>query len=62
MELFCKILFFFGLRPVAVVSQAVLDGKNLRRAFCQFIMDPICELCQSIMAEKNDKAPDSILS
>jgi elongation factor 2 len=36
-------------------NQAVLDGKNLRRAFCQFIMDPICELCQSIMAEKNDK-------
>merc|ERR1712078_88288 len=36
-------------------NQAVLDGKTLRRAFCQFIMDPICELCQSIMAEKNDK-------
>merc|ERR1719198_1339087 len=36
-------------------NQAVLDGKNLRRAFCQFIMDPICELCQSIMAEKTDK-------
>merc|ERR1719198_2883615 len=36
-------------------NAAVLDGKTLRRAFCQFIMDPICELCQSIMAEKNDK-------
>merc|ERR1711881_139838 len=36
-------------------NQAVLDGKTLRRAFCQFIVDPICELCQSIMAEKNDK-------
>merc|ERR1719265_1203441 len=32
-----------------------LDGKNLRRAFCQFIMDPICDLCQSIMAEKDEK-------
>ena len=25
------------------------DGKPLRRAFAQFIMDPICKLCQSIM-------------
>jgi len=31
-----------------------LDGKTLRRAFCQFIMDPICQLCQGIMAEKSD--------
>merc|ERR1719420_1615032 len=31
-----------------------LDGKTLRRAFCQFIMDPICQLCQGIMAEKDD--------
>jgi elongation factor 2 len=21
------------------------DGKVLKRAFCQFIMDPICKLC-----------------
>merc|ERR1719265_1651601 len=32
-----------------------LDGKTLRRAFCQFIMDPICDLCQNIMAEKDEK-------
>lgn len=25
------------------------EGKPLRRAFAQFIMDPICKLCQSIM-------------
>lgn len=25
------------------------DGKTLRRAFAQFIMDPICKLCQAIM-------------
>lgn len=25
------------------------DGKILRRAFAQFIMDPICKLCQAIM-------------
>ncbi len=26
------------------------EGKPLRRAFAQFIMDPICKLCQNIMA------------
>jgi elongation factor 2 len=36
-------------------NAATLDGKTLRRAFCQFIMDPICELCQNIMAEKTEK-------
>jgi len=25
------------------------DGKSLRRAFAQFIMDPVCKLCQSII-------------
>ena len=25
------------------------DGKPLRRAFAQFIMDPICKMCQAIM-------------
>lgn len=25
------------------------DGKSLRRAFAQFIMDPVCKLCQNIM-------------
>ena len=25
------------------------DGRSLRRAFAQFIMDPICKLCQQIM-------------
>ena len=25
------------------------DGKPLRRAFAQFIMDPVCKLCQNIM-------------
>ena len=25
------------------------DGKSLRRAFAQFIMDPICKLCQAII-------------
>jgi elongation factor 2 len=31
------------------------DGKKLRRAFCQFIMDPICELCKAIMSDNNEK-------
>ena len=25
------------------------NGKTLRRAFAQFIMDPICKLCNAIM-------------
>ena len=25
------------------------NGKPLRRAFAQFIMDPICKLCNAIM-------------
>jgi elongation factor 2 len=25
------------------------NGKNLRRAFAQFIMDPICKLCNAII-------------
>merc|ERR1719398_192513 len=29
-------------------TSANLDGKTVRRAFCQFIMDPICQLCQGI--------------
>jgi elongation factor 2 len=28
------------------------SGKPLRRAFAQFIMDPICKLCQSVMEGK----------
>jgi len=35
-------------------TNANLDGNTLRRAFCQFIMDPICNLCQAIMAEKTE--------
>eukprot|EP00386_Alphamonas_edax_P013988 GDKI01043048.1.p2 GENE.GDKI01043048.1~~GDKI01043048.1.p2 ORF type:complete len:837 (-),score=376.08 GDKI01043048.1:439-2949(-) len=31
------------------------DGKPLRRAFCQFIMDPICQLFTSIMNEDKPK-------
>jgi len=25
------------------------NGKNLRRAFAQFIMDPICKLCNAVI-------------
>jgi elongation factor 2 len=31
------------------------NGKQIRRAFAQFIMDPICKLCQSIMAGKKEE-------
>eukprot|EP01066_Platyproteum_vivax_P010683 Platyproteum_vivax@DN4811_c0_g1_i2.p1 len=37
-----------------VKSEMTEDGKTLRRAFCQFIMDPICQLFTSIM---NDDKP-----
>lgn len=36
------------------------NGKPLRRAFAQFIMDPICKLCQSIM-EGNKEQYDKML-
>jgi elongation factor 2 len=36
-------------------TASTLDGNTLRRAFCQFIMDPICNLCQAIMAEQQEK-------
>lgn len=31
------------------------DGKPLRRAFAQFIMDPVCKLCQSIMEGQKEQ-------
>eukprot|EP00389_Voromonas_pontica_P005015 GDKH01007492.1.p1 GENE.GDKH01007492.1~~GDKH01007492.1.p1 ORF type:complete len:839 (-),score=342.47 GDKH01007492.1:343-2859(-) len=31
------------------------DGKTLRRAFCQFIMDPICQLFSAIMNNEKEK-------
>ena len=37
------------------VTQETYDGKKLRRAFCQFIMDPVCDLCQAIMADNKEK-------
>merc|ERR1719408_643398 len=37
------------------VTSANYEGQTLRRAFCQFIMDPICDLCQAIMAENKEK-------
>jgi len=37
------------------VTTANYEGKTVRRAFCQFIMDPICDLCQSIMRDDTEK-------
>merc|ERR1719502_953658 len=37
------------------VTSANYEGQTLRRAFCQFIMDPICDLCQAIMREDHEK-------
>ena len=31
------------------ISDTDENGKPLRRAFAQFIMDPICKLCNAVM-------------
>lgn len=31
------------------------EGKELKRAFVAFIMDPICKLCQLVMAGDKEK-------
>merc|ERR1719230_1554168 len=36
-------------------NQSTHEGETLRRAFCQFIMDPVCNLCQAIMREDTEK-------
>jgi elongation factor 2 len=36
------------------------EGKPLRRAFAQFIMDPICKLCTAVM-EGNKDAVEKML-
>ena len=33
----------------------VEEGKSLRRAFAQFIMDPICKVCQAIIDGNNEQ-------
>jgi len=37
---------YFDAKTKKWKKEAVNDeGKELKRAFCQFIMDPICKLC-----------------
>lgn len=31
------------------------EGKEMKRAFCQFIMDPICKMCQNVIAGDKEK-------
>ena len=38
------------------------DGKTLRRAFAQFIMDPICKMCQAIMDGRKEEYEKMITS
>ena len=38
------------------------DGKPLRRAFAQFIMDPICKMCQAIMDGRKEEYEKMITS
>lgn len=37
------------------------DGKPIRRAFAQFIMDPVCKLCQNIMDGKKADYDDMLV-
>jgi len=45
---------FFNPKKKTWSKVAASDGETLRRAFCQFIMDPICQLFTNIM--NNNKA------
>jgi len=36
-------------------DQTSATGKALRRGFAQFIMDPICKLCQAVIDGEKDK-------
>eukprot|EP00389_Voromonas_pontica_P003048 GDKH01004518.1.p1 GENE.GDKH01004518.1~~GDKH01004518.1.p1 ORF type:complete len:835 (-),score=212.84 GDKH01004518.1:170-2674(-) len=43
--------WFFNPETKKFTKTSELNGKPLRRAFCQFIMDPICALFKAIMNE-----------
>jgi len=46
---------YFSAKKKVWTNKAQHDGDTLRRAFCQFIMDPICNLCKAIMADEKEK-------
>merc|ERR1719352_927814 len=46
---------YFSAKKKVWTNKPQHEGETLRRAFCQFIMDPICNLCKAIMAEDTDK-------
>jgi len=46
---------YFSAKKKVWTNRGQHEGETLRRAFCQFIMDPICNLCKAIMAEENEK-------
>merc|ERR1719504_98687 len=46
---------YFSAKKKVWTNKPQHEGEQLRRAFCQFIMDPICNLCKAIMAEENEK-------
>jgi elongation factor 2 len=46
---------YFSAKKKVWTNKSTYEGETLRRAFCQFIMDPICNLCQAIMAEQQEK-------
>jgi len=46
---------YFSAKGKVWTNQGEREGEKLRRAFCQFIMDPVCELCKAIMADQKEK-------
>ncbi|CEL92355.1 unnamed protein product [Vitrella brassicaformis CCMP3155] len=46
---------YFNGKTKKWVKSSEAEGATLRRAFCQFIMDPICQLFTSIMNDDKDK-------
>jgi len=53
--------FFDAKNKKWIRNQINQDGERLKRAFCQFCLDPIYQLFEAIMTEKKDKI-DKILT
>lgn len=47
--------FYDGKNKKWIRSETNADGERLRRAFCQFCLDPIYQIFDAVMTEKKDK-------
>eukprot|EP00919_Chromeraceae_sp_WS-2016_P054158 GHVR01128576.1.p1 GENE.GHVR01128576.1~~GHVR01128576.1.p1 ORF type:complete len:855 (+),score=194.94 GHVR01128576.1:122-2566(+) len=53
---------YFNAKKKVWVKTSEHEGQTLKRAFCQFIMEPICSLFSSIMNGEKDKYEKMFLS